>query len=157
MTDKQLTTKGQIIQLMTPVVFPLVRLYWFVFRPHTEGVKVVLHNDEHQLLLVRHTYGSRDWTFPGGSREGEETPKETAKREIREELSVQLQSVEVCGNFTSRKEYKHDHITVCAGRVNDAVTPSPFEIDKAQWLEKDNLPELGSVAKQVLSIYGQSN
>jgi 8-oxo-dGTP pyrophosphatase MutT (NUDIX family) len=155
MTQK-LTTKEKIIQLMTPVLFPLVRLYWFVFRPHTKGVKVVLQNDNDELLLVRHTYGSRDWTFAGGSQEEGESPEETAKREIKEELSVQLKSIERCGDFTSRKEYKHNHITVCSGCVNDTITPSPFEIDRAQWFEPNDLPELGSLAKQVLSTYEQS-
>jgi 8-oxo-dGTP pyrophosphatase MutT (NUDIX family) len=155
MTQK-LTTREKIVQLMTPVLFPLARLYWFVFRPHTKGVKVVIRNDEHQLLLVRHTYGSRDWTFAGGGQEGGELPEETARREIKEELSVAVNDVRVHGDFVSTREYKHDHVTVCSGFVNDTITPSPFEINKAQWFEPDDLPELGPLAEQVLSTYEQS-
>lgn len=154
MTQK-LTTKERVIQAVTPIVLPFVRLYWFVFRPHTEGVKVVLQNQDDKLLLVRHAYGSRNWTFPGGSQEGDESPEETARREVREELSVGVKNVRVHGDFVSTREYKHDHVTVCSGCVNDTITPSPFEIDKAQWFDGSNLPELGSVAKQVLSIYEQ--
>jgi len=153
--NQQLTAKERFIQLMTPVVFPLVRLYWFVFRPHTEGVKVIMRDENDQILLVRHAYGSREWTFPGGGKKGDESPEATAKREIDEELSVALQAVQVCGNLTSRKEYKHDHITICTGKVSGKIEPSPFEIDEARWFNTDQVPELESVATKILEVYEQ--
>jgi len=153
----QLTTTEWFMQVITPLVLPFVRLYWFVFRPQTEGVKVVLKNDNDQLLLVRHTYGSRDWTFPGGGREGGESSAETARREMREELSVQIDDLHVHDSFVSTKEYKHDHITVCSGKVTEDLNPSPFEIAETQWFNRDHLPnELRQMTQETLSIYEQA-
>lgn len=152
----QLTTKEWVIQTITPIALPFVRLYWFVFRPHTEGVKVILENEQDELLLVRHTYGSRDWTFPGGSMKSGESPAQTARREMKEELSVQIYDLQVHGSFVSTKEYKRDHITVCSGRVTEKLNRSPFEIAETKWFGRDSLPELGEVTEETLSIYGQS-
>lgn len=151
--SRQLTTKERIIQLVTPIVLPFVRLYWFVCRPHTKGVKVILRNKNGDFLFVRHTYGSGEWAFPGGSTEGEESPKQTARREMREELAVEISELQVHDSFVSTREYKRDHITVCSGRVSESVQPSPFEIADIRWFAADDLPELRPVTKKILSIY----
>jgi 8-oxo-dGTP pyrophosphatase MutT (NUDIX family) len=154
----QLTTKEWLIQTITPIVLPCVRLYWFIFRPHTQGLKVILKNEQGELLLVRHTYGPGDWTFPGGSIEGGESPEQTARREMKEELSVQIYDLQVHGSFVSTKEYKRDHITVCSGSVTETLNPSPFEIAETQWFSRDHLPdELRQVTEETLSMYEQSN
>src|SRR5437870_4690431 len=67
------------------VAFALLRVYWFVRRPALHGVKCVLTNGD-QVLLVRHTYGSRDWDLPGGAVSRGEPPVATARREMHEEL-----------------------------------------------------------------------
>jgi len=60
---------------------------WFFTHPRISGVKcVVTHGDG--VLLVRHTYGHRQWDLPGGTMEGGEPPIEAARREMREELGV---------------------------------------------------------------------
>ena len=43
-----------------------LRVYWFVLRPRSTGIKCVL-TDGDRVLLVRHTYGPRAWELPGGS------------------------------------------------------------------------------------------
>lgn len=151
--NQKLTTKEWLIQTVTPVVLPLVKLYWFVFRPHTEGVKVVLRNENGEFLFVRHAYGSGDWMFPGGGIEARETPKQTVRREMREELAVDISELQVHDSFVSTREYKRDHITVCSGGVLEDIQTSPFEIADIRWFAADDLPELRPVTKEVLTIY----
>jgi 8-oxo-dGTP pyrophosphatase MutT (NUDIX family) len=71
------------------VAFALLRAYWFVRRPALRGVKCVLTNGD-QVLLVRHTYGSRDWDLPGGAVSRGEPPVATARREMHEELGIAI-------------------------------------------------------------------
>ena len=54
--------------------------------------RVILYNSENDaILLIHRLKNGRDyWVIPGGGAKGNETPVETAIREINEELSIQL-------------------------------------------------------------------
>jgi 8-oxo-dGTP diphosphatase len=41
-----------------------------------------------QLFLVKVTYGSHPWRFPGGVAESDETPRATVRREVEEEIGL---------------------------------------------------------------------
>ena len=58
----------------------LLRIWWFVRRPAMHGVKCVLTDGE-RVLLVRHTYGQRDWDLPGGNVRRGEVVQNAASRE----------------------------------------------------------------------------
>ena len=54
--------------------------------------RVILYNKENKAVLLIHRFknGRNYWVIPGGGAKGNETPVETAIREINEELSIQL-------------------------------------------------------------------
>ncbi len=58
------------------------------------GVKVALVVDSKLLMHLRDNkpglFNANMWDFPGGGREGQESPVECAIREIREELGITL-------------------------------------------------------------------
>jgi 8-oxo-dGTP diphosphatase len=72
-------------------------------------VKVaLLHGDDLLMLLRDNKPGLRFanmWDFPGGGREGEETPEECAIREIQEEFNIVLHA----DSFVFKKEYPTMH------------------------------------------------
>ena len=66
--------------------------------------RVILYNSENDaMLLIHRLKNGRDyWVIPGGGAEGNETPVETALREIEEELNIQLKPADL----THLLEYK---------------------------------------------------
>jgi 8-oxo-dGTP diphosphatase len=43
---------------------------------------------EGRLLVLRHSYGSNPWGWPGGVAEADEPPRTTARREVEEEIGL---------------------------------------------------------------------
>lgn len=55
----------------------------------TVGVRAIVLNEQDQVLLVKHTY-TLDWYLPGGGVDHGETPHAAIKRELMEEVGVEV-------------------------------------------------------------------
>ena len=60
----------------------------------------VIRDAEERILLVRHVEGW--WSLPGGFIDVGETPAEAARREAREEVSVEVELVGIAGSSADR-------------------------------------------------------
>ena len=68
-----------------------VRHRWRIWRGvPIAGVSVAITNPKGELLLLRHSYGPKVWALPGGGLKPGEDPAECAKREVAEELGLEL-------------------------------------------------------------------
>lgn len=133
-------------------IYPL-RLYWFLFRPKTQGVKCLIISDN-QLLLIRHTYGNSAWTLPGGGIKHGEIKELAVQREIKEELGLTIDP-EYLGEFTHNTEYKIDRV-YCFVIKMQKFEPQidPTEIREAKWWPVNNLPDHHSTGLQrILRMY----
>jgi ADP-ribose pyrophosphatase YjhB (NUDIX family) len=141
--------KRTLIQL----IYPWLRLYWFLVRPKTFGVQCVIqHRDA--ILLVRNTYGRKQWTFPGGSIARGETAEDAVRREVREEVGLRLQRLERLGAFAATIDYKRDHVAGFAGVSPDRrVTIDTAEILEARWFQPQDLPPLAPAAARILAMW----
>lgn len=147
----------KLINKFSFILYPLVKAYWFIRRPKTEGVKVILQHGS-RVLLVKHTYISQSgWTFPGGKIKKGEAPEEAAKREVKEELGLDLSNIKKLGSFVATKEYKIDTIWVFLAEVEnvDVITPN-FEIQEVRWFNLAAMPTLPATASRVWEIYQQT-
>jgi len=119
----------------------LLRAYRFVFRPRVRGVRCVLEHDG-EVLLVRHTYGDRRWSFPGGLLKRSEDPYEAAGRETAEELGIDMQRWRYVGRVESTGADRARHVTSCfsCAVTSRAVRRNPAEIAEAAWFALDRLP-----------------
>jgi 8-oxo-dGTP diphosphatase len=119
----------------------LRRLYWYVFRPRTYGVKCVVEHDG-RWLMIRNTYGRAHWTFPGGGIDAGETPEHAAIREVEEEVGITLATVEPIGDYFSDREYKRDTV-FCFRATFDGpdVVIDPAEIAESAWVDPSALPD----------------
>ncbi len=122
-------------------VNPFRRLYWFVVRPKTRGVKCVIFWQD-KILLVRLAYAHKKWTIPGGGVKRHETPEQAAKRELREEVGINLSALNHCGSYQTVKEYKRDTVDCFYANVESPdFVLDDLEISEAGWFSLDDLPE----------------
>ena len=92
---------------MLRLAYLLYRVFLFLFRPLTLGVRVMMVKDG-QVVLVRQTY-MPGWFMPGGGLQRGETLEEGARREIREECGGRLNNLILMGAYSNFKEWKSDH------------------------------------------------
>jgi ADP-ribose pyrophosphatase YjhB (NUDIX family) len=141
--------KRTLIQL----IYPVLRLYWFLVRPKTFGVQCVIQHGD-AILLVRNTYGRQQWTFPGGSIARGEAAVDAIRREVREEVGLHLQQLQHLGTFEATIDYKRDHVSVFAGVALDRrVTIDTAEIREASWFQPQDLPPLAPAAARILAMW----
>jgi len=122
-------------------VYPFKKMFWFIFRPKTFGVQVVVKRNN-EFLLVRLGYAHGLWTFPGGKIDRGETNIEAAHREIREETGLKIKNVKKIGEYKTEKEYKKDTVfCFVASPKTRGVKIDEFEVIESGWFRKNNLPK----------------
>jgi 8-oxo-dGTP diphosphatase len=57
---------------------------------HLAAARVLFHDEQGRVLLVKLTYRDDTWLTPGGGMDPGEYPWETARREVKEELDIDL-------------------------------------------------------------------
>lgn len=95
------------------------RWYWRLARPSTRGSRVLILDGE-RVLLVRHSYG-RHWYLPGGGVRRRETFEDAARREVFEEIGVNVHDLRLFNRYLSRQEGKRDHIEVFTATMYEGV------------------------------------
>lgn len=119
---------------------PFRKLYWFVFRPQTRGVKCIIEC-QGKFLLTRIGYNHKKFTFPGGGVNRSESWEEAAIREIQEEVGIHLEKVEKIGEYKNTKEYKRDTIFVFHSLVESFnYKIDDIEVVEAGWFSRNELP-----------------
>jgi 8-oxo-dGTP diphosphatase len=99
----------------------------------------VITDDEGRVLLLNHVFrmGS-GWGIPGGFIEKGEQPEEALRRELREEIGMELEHAEIAFVRTLKKPSQVEIIFRCRARGNAAS--QSIEIKSAEWFTLDRLP-----------------
>ena len=129
------------------LAFILRRLLLRLLRVRTSGVKVMLFNEAGQLLLIRNSYGDRNlFLLPGGGISGGESAAQAAVREVREELGLDIGTVEAVATYISTAEGKRDTIHLFRATTHSEAKIDGWEVMEARFFPLDDLPKQVSPA-----------
>lgn len=131
------------------------RLWWRVRRPRTFGVQVLLRHPARsgRVLAVRHSYADPErWTLPGGGyRPRRESAQDAARREVREELGLEVTgTLAVLTTHTVTTSGKRDTVTVLTGTAASADAHLSYELRDARWIRPDLTDLAGEPTSQWL-------
>ena len=146
------------MQLLYRVADWLRRIYWFFVRPTTRGVKCVISHGG-SVLMIRNSYGTRRWTFPGGRIGRGEEPEAAARREAHEEVGILLGPLEFLGTYANERNFKHDTVFCFAGTVSDpGHHVDGREVAEACWFSLSALPDdRAPSVSDVVSLLAQAH
>jgi 8-oxo-dGTP diphosphatase len=129
-----------------------LRLWWLIANPVVTGVKCVLVDGD-RVLLVRHSYGRPHWDLPGGTVKRDEQPLDTARREIEEELGIQISEWQSLGTIYDDNDHRRETLHCFQVELSSPeLTLARAEIVTARWFRRSELPvRLSRYARMVLA------
>ena len=138
---------GGIMKKAIQLLYRLKRSLLSISGLKTRGAKVMVFNRRGELLLTRNSYGKTHLhVLPGGGIGLFETPAAAARREVREEVDVSLDRLDVFAIYQSRAEGKRDTVHLFTAFTEDSPKADSFEIEEASFFPLDSLPETTSPA-----------
>jgi ADP-ribose pyrophosphatase YjhB (NUDIX family) len=102
-------------------------------------VGAVITDARGRVLLLKHRFRpGAGWGMPGGFMEAGEQPDDTLRRELREEIGMEVELVKLFTLRTFKKPRQVEIVFRCQAIGNpDQLN---FEIQKAGWFSEDDLP-----------------
>lgn len=125
----------------------------------TVGAMCFIERDDGRILLVRHVYRHR-WGVPGGLLDRGEDAAAGARREVREEVGL---DVELRGEPRVVVDPEPQRVDIvyrarpARGADPDAVAPSSPEIVETRWFHPRDLPELQHETVAALAALARSD
>ena len=106
----------------------------------------LIFNDAGQILLLKHRFrAGSGWGIPGGFLEIGEQPEQALRRELREEIGLEVSHVEI---FTARSFKRPRQVEILfrcrpssQGSQAAQIKPLTMEVERAEWFSVQNLPD----------------
>ncbi len=119
----------------------LRKCWWRIRRPRLGGCRVLAIDGEGRVLLVRHSYGSRQWMPPGGGLSRGEDALAAGMRELREETGCRLEAAHLLDLVEERLHGAGNSVHVVAGWTSDRPRADNREIIEAAFFALHALPD----------------
>lgn len=134
---------------------------WFTVTRYTAGAMVYVTDKDGRVAMVRPRRYADRWTFPGGFIRRMEHPSDTALREVREEIGIDLSSslkfVTMYRQSWAR-HYDHLYTATCASsepqlrrRPWDLLTR--LEVGDSKWLDPSDSEFRAKLGRDALLAY----
>ena len=107
-------------------------------------------------ILSSKSKGKNKFYIPGGKREKEETDKKTLIREVKEELSVDINasSIKYFGTFSAQSDGDKEGVVVkmtCYKATFTGQLKANNEIEMLKWLDSSDLEIISEVDKKIFN------
>ena len=124
-------------------LLPTRLLRWSMRATHTRftvTAGAIVFNDSGHVLLLKHRFRTGSgWGLPGGFLEAGEQPLDALRRELREEIGMEIKDVEVFAARSFSKPRQVEVLFRC--RANGSPQPQDMEIERAEWFSVNSLPQ----------------
>ena len=109
---------------------------------YTVGAMAIVERDDGAVLLVRHSY-RRKWGVPGGLMKRGEHPEVALRREVREEVGIEVDVLGEPAVVVDPDPQRVDLVFRARVRAGEGdARPVSAEILEVRWFLPDELPEL---------------
>ena len=111
----------------------------------------VIYNESNEILLIhRNTYNREQWELPGGKIEENESPEETAIRELKEELSVDIKIIKFLGStYFEEDRFIMKYNWFEAKIVTGIPALKEEKFDKLKYFSNEELQKLKDLSKNM--------
>lgn len=132
-----------------------VRHRWRIWRGvRIAGVSVVVSNLAGDVLLLRHSYGPNAWMLPSGGLKRGEDPEECARREVREEVGIELSSLRKLTELDEELSGSPHTAHIFEATCNSTPRPDRREVLEARFFPSHSLPEpLGDITRRRIEAW----
>ena len=101
----------------------------------------LVFNDAGEILLLKHRFRTGSgWGIPGGFLELGEQPEEALRRELREEVGLEVDRVELFSSRSFRKPRQVEIVFRCRANSHVDLKPRTIEVESAGWFSVRALP-----------------
>lgn len=123
------------------VAFRLRKTWLRLSRARIHGCTMIARDGAGRVLLVRHSYGSGLWSFPGGGMNRHEEPLAAVLREFAEELGCTVSDPLYLGTLSEDYHGGRNQSRVFTGLIAGEPRPDMRELVAARFFALDALPE----------------
>jgi 8-oxo-dGTP diphosphatase len=117
------------------------RLVWMVTQKFLVGVVGLILNEENEILLLHHSYRKEyPWGLPSGWIKKGEQPQDAIRREILEEIGVNVRVLRTLKVENDSKWARLEFVFLC--EVVDGIIRPSAEVTKAEYFSIDNMPQI---------------
>jgi ADP-ribose pyrophosphatase YjhB (NUDIX family) len=118
------------------------------------GVSVIVTNLGGDVLLLKHSYGADVWALPGGGLGRGEDPAAAARREVREELGIDITRIEVIATLEEELSGSPHTAHLFAATCDQHPRPDGREVTEARFFPSHSLPEpLGRTTRSRIAAW----
>ena len=102
----------------------------------------MVFNAKGELLLIRNSYGRRHlFVLPGGGIKRGESPEAAARREVKEEVGLDVPALALRSVHQSTEEGWGDTIHLFTGTADGTPKADEVEVEEAGFYPLDSLPQ----------------
>ncbi len=105
----------------------------------TVTVGGIIFDKEGKVLLLKHVFrpGS-GWGLPGGFLQAGEQPEDALRRELREEIQLEVDRLKIFTSRSFKKPQQVEIVFLC--QTTDGAKAQSVEVERAVWFSPASLP-----------------